>query len=173
MGLSLQTYNVSRGKTFFKYWLPVVVWMVLIYSASADTGSAQHSSRIIEPILRWLFPHLDHATINLIVFLVRKCAHLTEYAVLGLLLWRALRQPTAEDPRPWDWRQAGVALLVTALYASSDEIHQLFVPHREGRLHDVVIDTAGAAVALLMLWAIGKWRHQRVGKPTTQSSSST
>ena len=162
---------MARGKNFLKYWLPVIVWMSLIYSASADTRSARHSSRIIEPILRWFFPSLDQDTINLIVFLVRKCAHLAEYAILGLLVWRALRKPVPHDPRPWRWSSAGGALLIIALYASSDEIHQLFVPQREGKIHDVVIDTIGAALALLALWAIGKWRKKWGNQPPAQSAS--
>lgn len=153
--------RVSRGKNFLKYWLPVILWMSLIFSASADTRSAHHSSRIIEPVLRWLFPQLDPETINLIVFLVRKCAHVAEYAALALLVWRALRKPRRGDDRPWSWRQAGLALLIAALYAASDEIHQMFVPKREGHFHDVVIDSCGAALALVGLWAFGKWRCRR------------
>jgi VanZ family protein len=132
--------------------------MSLIFTASGDTQSAQHSSRIIEPVLRWLFPHLAGDAIERIVFLVRKCAHVTEYAVLALLVWRALRRPMRGDPRPWRWSHAGIALLGTALYASSDEIHQLFVPSREGRLADVLIDAGGAALGLVALWLFGKWR---------------
>jgi len=149
---------VSRGRNFLKYWLPVLVWMSLIFTASGDTHSAQHSSRFIAPVLRWLFPQLTEATVSLIVLFVRKCAHVAEYAVLALLIWRALRRPARRDPRPWRWSQAGFALLCTALYAGSDEIHQLFVPSREGRFEDVVIDAAGAALGLLALWLLGKWR---------------
>jgi VanZ family protein len=134
--------------------------MCLIFSASADRLSANHSSRIIEPILHWLFPHLDQDSLNRIVFLVRKCAHLTEYAILGLLIWRATRQQFPRDPRPWHWGQAGLALLITTLYASSDEIHQLYVKNREGRFLDVVIDASGAALGLLALWLLGKWRKR-------------
>lgn len=157
---------VSRAKSFLIYWLPVVVWMVLIFSASADTGSAKHSSRIIEPILRWLFPQMEQPTINLIVFLVRKCAHLTEYAILALLCWRAIRKPVRRDHRQWNPRQAALALLLCAAYAASDEIHQCYVPNREGRFHDVVIDSLGAGAGLLALWAVGKWRRQW-GSPAT------
>src|ERR1051325_9254712 len=68
---------VSRGRSFLQYWLPVIVWMCLIFAASGDAMSSQHSSRIIEPILRWLFPRMPDATVHLLVFLIRKCAHLT------------------------------------------------------------------------------------------------
>lgn len=152
---------MARGKNFLKYWLPVAVWMVLIFSASADTRSAHRSSRLIEPVLRWLFPNLDSETVWLVVLVLRKCAHITEYAVLALLVWRALRKPLRRDLRPWSWRPAGLALLITSLYAVSDEVHQMLVPARQGRWYDVAIDTFGAAVALLALWALRKWRQRR------------
>lgn len=134
--------------------------MCVIFTASGDSQSATHSSRIIEPILRWLFPHLSTPTINEVVFLVRKCAHLTEFAVLALLFWRAVRQPVHHDPRPWLWSQARVALLGTMLYAATDEFHQLFVRSREGKVEDVMIDSIGAVAGLLALWALGKWRKR-------------
>ena len=97
---------------------------------------------------------------HLIVLLVRKCAHLIEYTVFALLLWRALRKPMKNDPRPWIWREARLALLIAALYAASDEFHQSFVPTRTALVSDVFVDTAGGAIGLLALWIIGRWRKQ-------------
>ena len=94
--------------------------MGLIFSASADTGSFQRSSRIIAPFLHRLFPGMSRESVDLIVLAVRKCAHLTESAVLALLIWRALRKPVKNDPRPWLWPQARFALLCVMLYAASD-----------------------------------------------------
>lgn len=134
--------------------------MALIFSASADSRSYIHSSRIIGPIVRWLFPHISEDTVNTIIFLVRKCAHLTEYGVLALLIWRALRKPVRSQHRPWSWREVRLALLLVAIYAASDEFHQIFVPTRDAELHDVLIDTCGGAAALLLLWVIGCWTGQ-------------
>ena len=69
------------------------------------------------------------------IYFIRKCAHLTEYAMLALLLWRAVRKPVKNDPRPWIWREARLALLLVVLYAASDEFHQLFVPSRDAAVH--------------------------------------
>jgi VanZ family protein len=149
---------VRNGRVLVKYWLPVLVWMSLIFTASGDPGSFQHSSRIIAPILHWLFPHLSGEKVDLIVFAARKCAHLTEFAVLALLIWRVLRRPVKKDPRPWLWPQARLALLWVVLYAASDEFHQLFVPLREARVGDVLIDTSGGLLGLALLWVIGRWR---------------
>jgi len=130
--------------------------MVVIFSASSDTMSSQHSSRYIGPIARWLFPHLSEQGVDHIVFIVRKCAHLTEYAVLAVLFWRGWRKPLRKDARPWRSADAGFAVLFVAVYAASDEIHQLFVPHREGKITDVMIDTMGAVVGLFLLWLVGR-----------------
>ena len=85
----------------------------------------------------------------------RKCGHLTEYAVLALLLWRSIHQPDKKNPRPWRWDEAGLALAMVLLYAASDEIHQVFVTSRTALTSDVAIDTCGGALGLALLW-LGK-----------------
>ncbi len=154
-------WTVSKFRSFLKYWLPVPAWMVVIFSGSADSKSSAHSSRIIVPLLRWLFPHLSQEDLNLVVLLIRKCAHLTEYAVLAWLFWRAVRQPVKQDARPWSWRLAAQSVLFVALYAASDEWHQTFVPNREGCVRDVVIDTVGAVLGLALLWGYLCWHRRR------------
>ncbi|HVU28345.1 MAG TPA: VanZ family protein [Verrucomicrobiae bacterium] len=151
---------MPKLRVFLKYWLPVLIWMTVIFLASSDTHSFNHSSELLAPLLHWLFPKISDDTVHLLVFIARKCAHFTEYAALALLLWRALRRPAKNDPRPWNWRQAGLALFLVFLYAGSDEIHQIFVPTRTARFHDVVIDTLGGAAALLALWIVGHWRKR-------------
>jgi VanZ family protein len=147
-------------RSFIRYWLPVLVWMGLIFSGSSDRASFSRSSRIIGPIVRWLFPHVSDEAVHAMVIFVRKCAHLTEYAILALLVWRALRKPHKDDVRPWQWSEAGLALAVTALYAASDEFHQLFVPSRQASVRDVLLDTMGGALALAFWWAVG-WLRRR------------
>jgi VanZ family protein len=147
---------VLKFRAFLKYWLPALIWMALIFSASSDVNSFAHSSRIIGPLLHWLFPQMPDDTMYFIVLVVRKCAHLTEYAVFALLLWRVLRKPVKNDPRPWIWREARLALLIVALYAASDEFHQSFVPTRTALVSDVFVDTAGGVASLLALWAFGR-----------------
>jgi VanZ family protein len=142
--------RVPKFRAFLKYWLPPLVWMVLIFSGSSDSHSYEHSSLLVEPFLRWLFPKMSQAHIGEIHHLVRKCAHLTEYAVLALLLWRALNRPG--NPPAWSWSKAGGTLLAVFLYAASDEFHQRFVPTRTPLVSDVFIDAAGGAIGLLALW---------------------
>jgi VanZ family protein len=151
----VQPKPVAPSAIFLRYWLPVVVWMVVIFSASADRQSYQHSSLFFEPLMRWLFPTMSAATLGEIHHLFRKTAHLTEYAILGALFWRAIRRPVRRDARPWRWDEAGLALAVVFAYAASDEFHQIFVPSRTALVSDVLIDTSGGAAGLLLLWL---WR---------------
>ncbi|HZQ48027.1 MAG TPA: VanZ family protein [Verrucomicrobiae bacterium] len=145
-------------RLFILYWLPIMLWMVAIFSASGDRASFQRSSRILEPFLHWLLPNLSPEAFKGIVFVIRKCAHLTEYAILALLVWRACRVPLWRDSRPWRWSEAGVALWVAMLYAATDEFHQTFIPTREGCVRDVLIDSCGAIAGLIALWILGRWR---------------
>jgi VanZ family protein len=132
--------------------------MAVIFSASTDTFSANHTSRFIVPFLRWLDPNISPDAICTVQGLVRKGAHVTEYAILAVLLWRALRKPARDNPRPWNWLVALSAFAIAAGYSMTDEFHQSFVPSRQGQLGDVCFDSAGAALGLIVLWAIGRWR---------------
>ena len=148
------------SRSFLKYWLPVLGWMLLVFSASTDVMSDAHTSRFIGPFLRWLVPGISSADVGLAQLTIRKTGHLTEYAVLALLLWRALRKPISGDSRPWSWPQARRAFLVAACYAASDEVHQAFVPSRDAAVADVLLDTLGAALGLGLIWIVGRSRKR-------------
>jgi VanZ family protein len=147
-------------RSLVRYWLPLLVWMSVIFTASSDRMSFEHSSRLVAPLMHWLLPNLSDDSVRAVVMFVRKCAHLTEYAVLALLLWRVLHRPPGPTTPAWRWSTAGLALGLTALYAATDEIHQTFVPSRQGSVWDVLVDTFGAAIGLLCLWAIGRVRKR-------------
>lgn len=132
--------------------------MTLIFSASTDLGSSQHSSRILGPLLRWLFPHLPAETTDGLITFIRKGGHVSEYGVLTLLVWRARRLARPQPaPSGWDARSAVAAGWLAVLYAATDEFHQTFVPSREGCVRDVAIDSCGVALALLALWLCCRW----------------
>ena len=67
---------------FFRYWVPVVLWMAVIFLMSTNLGSAATTSRFVEPFLRWLIPSISPATIQQVHFWIRKSAHLGEYTAL-------------------------------------------------------------------------------------------
>lgn len=129
--------------------------MILIFGGSTELGAPRNTSRIIVPILRWLNPKITAQTIDKVQFVIRKCGHATEYGIFCLLVWRALRNFSQTNRKEWNWTIARRAIFISALYASTDEFHQLFVATREGRVHDVLLDTAGAILAMLLLWQIG------------------
>ena len=144
-------------RLFVKSWLPVLIWMAVIFSFSTDSHSYQHSSRILEPLLRWLFPHLSASGAEAANHVFRKCCHVGEYAILGLLVFRALGM--SRNPLPsWSWPRMLGTVLIVFLYASTDEFHQRFVPTRTPMVSDVFIDTAGAMLGLLALWLFQHWR---------------
>lgn len=137
--------------SFLRYWMPLLIWMVLIFSASADAQSTQHTSRFLEPFLRWLNPNISAESIDTVRWLVRKGAHLTEYALLAWLTWRAVRKPKRRDLRPWSWKPVIIAFATVVIYAATDEFHQSFVPNRTGSWKDVCIDTIGGALGLAVI----------------------
>jgi VanZ family protein len=99
-------------------WLPVVAWAAVIFTLSSIPSLSTHLGT-------W-------------DTILRKGAHMTEYAVLAVLLWRALGSEPA-------------ALAASVAYAATDELHQAFVPGRHGSPVDVAIDGVGAALGLIVL----------------------
>jgi VanZ family protein len=131
-------------------WLPALCWAVVIFSLSTDAFSADHTGRILRPILFWLMPHLTEQTFEVIHIFVRKAAHFTEYFIFCLLLYRGIRG----GQRGWRWPWALAALFIAAGYSALDEIHQAFVASRTASPYDSLLDSMGAtfAVAALFLW---------------------
>ncbi len=139
---------------FLRYWLPVIIWMVVIFVMSTEVGSSANSSRIIEPVVRWVKPDATPEQFEFAHFLARKLGHLSEYAVLALLLFRALKNTLSAKFASSSWQTAGITLFITASYAATDEFHQSFVASRTPAFGDVMIDSGGGLIALLfvMLW---------------------
>ena len=94
--------------------------------------------------------------------LVRKCAHMAEYAALAFLLCAYIVCVWQRAPF---YRAALIAWFISTLYGVTDEIHQLFVPGRSGAVKDVLIDAVGAAIgvlALAVLFGIVRiWKKKR------------
>lgn len=139
----------------------LVGWMIFIFCFSAQPGeeSADLSggiSYLAASIMNNIFCQgwsegelLEVAA--LIDFPVRKLAHMTEFGMLALLAFWCSRtyEKLKQGKRPWV-----IALVLAFVYAMTDEFHQLFVPYRHGCFSDVLIDTSGAVLALLILAGI-------------------
>lgn len=131
------------------------LWMLVIFLFSMENGdkSEATSTGIIGVIGRMIYTDFEAwpldaqlAFVETISYPIRKAAHMSEYAVLGMLgLWtfRSWRLPQK--------RAVWFALLCSALYAATDEFHQLFVPGRSGQITDVLFDTVGGP-AWVSVW---------------------
>ena len=140
----------SRQSRLWRY-IPLILWMAVIFFASTSEFSASNTELVIQPLLRWLFPHITGERIALFHFLVRKAGHFTEYAILGLLAARAFASSHTALRRSWFF----AALILVSVYALSDEYHQSFVPSRTASIYDSLVDMAGGLAALV--W----WRMKR------------
>jgi VanZ family protein len=145
-----------RGRA--RRYLPLLLWMGFISLASTGSLSATNTSRIVRPLLLWLDPDITEESLLYAHFLVRKAAHLFEYAVLALLAARAFLTSTRSALRVY-WY--AVAFALVALVASLDEYHQSFVETRTGTPYDSLIDMTGGALALAL---VGLWRRLRYKK---------
>jgi VanZ family protein len=139
--------RASTPSLFVLYWLPVILWMGFIFWMSTDTFSSENTSSMLGKILPFLVPEISPQAAELIHEFIRKTAHVTEYFILGLLLFRAFRgDSSASGTCRWPF----LAFIVVVLFAVTDELHQSFVPTRGASYVDVGIDTAGGLLAQLV-----------------------
>jgi VanZ family protein len=147
----------SQASRLWRYG-PLLLWMGFIYFASTLQFSASNTSKIIRPLILWFFPDISEESLIFAHFIIRKLAHLTEYAILGLLAARAF---TTSSHQLLRLRWFFFSLLLVILYALSDEFHQSFVPSRTGTIYDSLIDITGGFIALALL---ALWRKIRKSK---------
>ena len=124
-----------------------LLWMAVIFMLShqsASTSSGQ--SGVFVEQLRHIAPSVDQ---QLLTFLVRKGAHIFAYFVLGILTFNALWRV---DLSKFKFNYpVGLSVIVCALYAVSDEFHQLFVSGRSGEIRDIIIDSCAATVGVFII----------------------
>ena len=129
------------------FWALFALWagVIFYFSAQPDTVSGEQSgffAQILEDAVIFISgPAGDESALYaLLDHLVRKAAHFTVYFILGILSHRAYWHSGVQR-RP---RCLALALVTCALYASTDEVHQFFVPGRAMMLTDVLLDSVGA-----------------------------
>lgn len=152
-----------------------VLWMSVIFIFSAQNKeessavSGGFSNRILDTA-GWLFHlHIDEEKMQWILLTVeravRKSAHMAEFAILAILLYVWISR--------WRIERAGrywIAAALTALYACSDEFHQLFVDGRAGLLSDVLVDSVGAVAGLALFLLVEDAVRRRAGKRRLRGS---
>jgi VanZ family protein len=151
---------------FLKYWFPVLLWLGFIFIGSTDLMSAEHTSRFLIPFLLWLKPDISPEALAQVHFVLRKLGHVTEYAILAMLLWRALRHETNPQIKAIIRPRSGQTLFLSvwilcAIFAATDEYHQSFVASRTAAIGDVLIDGAGAIFGLLISAGFAKRRARK------------
>ena len=131
-----------------------MLWLIVISLESTNLGSSDNTSRLIYPLLHFLFG-MDHAHFQHWHFFIRKGGHVFGYGLLSILLFRAWREtlPSMEDLN-WTLRWATIAVLGTAVVASLDEWHQSYLPSRTGTPRDVLLDTCAALAAQILLFLL-------------------
>lgn len=154
-------------------WFSVIVWMFVIFSLSAQPAtesnglSSKLTKFIIDTIGRLIPFEIEISTstdfVSRFNHVIRKFAHFSAYLVLGVLVVNAFKQSGMRG-----YKALVFSLVFCVLYASSDEIHQLFVQGRGGQIKDVLIDSWGATVGIMIYEVfdnfIGKRRNIDVDK---------
>lgn len=151
----------DKKKRLFS-WIAVVIWMAVIFLLSAQT--ANQSGNLSGGIVRWFVSlfyrdfdafsvERQNEILSVWSLVIRKGAHFSEYAVLAILLSNAFR---LMEKQTWV-----LPVVISALYAVTDEIHQYFVPGRACRLLDVGIDTCGAIFGVAV-FSLGVYLIKRI-----------
>lgn len=123
----------------------VIIWMIFIFIMSSFNAvkSGEHSYYIASFIARLL----NIKDILLVVMIIRKLAHFTEYLILGILVSNWLK----------DYQNnTHLNFVVCTMYAISDEVHQLFVPGRSCEVRDMLIDVFGAIAGIFLFTILSK-----------------
>ena len=133
-------------------WLIVVMWCIMIFSLTASsTATSTNTGKIITRETN--LPKNEVKQINIVV---RKNAHVLVFGILALLLWWSNNKNSHSFIIAW---------LLTTAYAATDEFHQLYVPNRTASVEDVILDSFGAFIALLLVCLtreyIMKWNDNR------------
>jgi VanZ like family len=134
------------------YWIPALIVAVMIWVFSTHYFTPEETGRVIVPVLRWFLPHASWNLIRHLHFGIRKLAHVAEFGVFSVYVFRAIRGPRTG----WQLNWAVLTVLLATSYALFDEFHQRYVPLRHSSPKDIVIDGSGALLAQFIVWWYAK-----------------
>lgn len=119
----------------------VAIWMFLIFLMSSfDATESTNQSNFIVNIITNIF---KIENIELLSFIIRKLAHFTEYLILGLLVANMFTKNNINNLYL-------ISIILCIIYATSDEIHQIFVPGRACQIRDILIDSIGSITGVYL-----------------------
>ena len=131
------------------YWVILLIWMIFIFYMSNQPANISNSqSDFVLNIVRHLGLDIEGIYVNTAITIIRKGAHFIEYLILNILYFNVLRFYVGNK------KALIFSIILSFIYASTDEIHQIFVAGRAGRFTDVLIDTSGAATGSILLFFI-------------------
>lgn len=146
-------------------WWPVIVWLGVIRLESTGYASSQNTFLLLYRVLSFVFGRVDARLVLELDHILRKSGHFIGYAILSGLTFLALKNTHRDRLRPvlqrpwgsrlsdcWRLQWSILAVLLTAVTASMDEIHQTYLPFRTGRWQDVIIDTSGAVALQVVIY---------------------
>ena len=144
-----------RGTAPWSYWFPAIFVAILISVFSIQYFAAERTGRVILPVLHWLFPWATRGMLHLMHFRIRKTAHVTEFGIFSITVFRGVRAGRSGCKFNW----AFTTLVIAVLYAALDEWHQSFVVLRHATPRDAAIDAIGALLAQCFVWgyATRRW----------------
>jgi VanZ family protein len=143
------------------YWIPAILVATAISLFSTHYFSGEETARVIIPVLHWLLPGASPRMLRLMHVGIRKLAHVTEFGVFSITVFRGIRGGRFG----WRFSWALATLAIAVAYAGLDEWHQSFVPLREARVRDVGIDAFGAVLAQALVWFYAKLRTNSSASP--------
>lgn len=135
-----------KNKRKVIYWCLLIIWMSIIFFMSNQPSQVSDGhSRLVVQILMFIGADINSASADLANFIVRKVAHFTEYMILAYLIFNVLEFYCKDRNK-----LILFSIALVFMYASSDEIHQYFIPGRECAFRDVLIDTSGGITAIII-----------------------
>jgi VanZ family protein len=145
---------------FFSAWVPVVVCILVIGGESTVYLGADHTSGPLQRFFEFFFGPFTQPQWWRLHLIIRKCGHFTGYGLLSAAWFRAfwLTRRVADPVSSRRIAAHLLAMLGTLTVASCDELHQLFLPNRNGSIVDVMIDCSGGLLMQLLVWL---WMRRR------------
>ncbi|MCD8500644.1 MAG: VanZ family protein [Bacillaceae bacterium] len=162
-----------KYRHFVSYILPPLLWASIIFYASSQPYEQQDLRPMLGEMFDWTFVEAyfssisfsyggsevsisERGTAGFVEFFIRKGAHVFVYFTLGFLIYRLLNQYIKRIDQ-----RIGLSFFIVVFYAAFDEIHQFFRPNRTGLIDDVVLDSIGGLLGIMIGFLFYRLKSRR------------